>query len=154
MIEIMNGLLIFLSVFGTAPSATSEVAPLLTVANQPITLEEYVRDYFADNPALAEVAKCESRFRHFDARGVLRGEVDRNDVGVMQINERYHEPRAEKLGFDLKTLEGNLGYAKWLYDKEGLQPWASSANAGRRALPLRLRNSYAKPAPHTGRVYV
>ncbi len=138
MIEIMNGLLIFLSVFGTAPSATSEVAPLLTVANQPITLEEYVRDYFADNPALAEVAKCESRFRHFDARGVLRGEVDRNDVGVMQINERYHEPRAEKLGFDLKTLEGNLGYAKWLYDKEGLQPWASSGKCWKASATLAL----------------
>ena len=126
MIEIMNGLLIFLSVFGTTPTVSATEAPLLPVANQPMTLEAYVRDYFADNPVLAEVAKCESRFRHFDAHGVLRGEVDQSDVGVMQINERYHAPRAAKNGFDVKTLEGNLGYAKWLYEKEGLQPWASS----------------------------
>lgn len=127
MIETLGGLLIFLSAFSGSTVVATEIAtPIISVADNPITLETYVRDYFADNPVLAEIAKCESRFRHYDAYGILRGDYDRNDIGVMQINERYHAERAKKLGFDIKTLEGNLGYAKWLYEKEGLQPWASS----------------------------
>jgi hypothetical protein len=99
---------------------------VLPVVNQPITLEQHVRAYFVENPILAEVAKCESRFRHFGKTGVLRGDFDRNDIGVMQINERYHAERAEKNGFDIHALDGNLGYAAWLYEREGLQPWKSS----------------------------
>ncbi|TSC83820.1 MAG: hypothetical protein G01um101417_387 [Parcubacteria group bacterium Gr01-1014_17] len=137
MIETLGGLLFFLSVFyGNTEISSAAPTPIVPVADNPITLEQYVRDYFADNAVLAEVAKCESRFRHFDAYGVLRGDYDRNDVGVMQINERYHSPRAERNGFDIKTLEGNLGYAKWLYDKEGLQPWASSGKCWKGAQTL------------------
>ena len=142
MIETLNGLLLFLSVFNAAPAVSAtEVAPMVPVANNPITLEEYVRDYFADSPALAEVAKCEYRFRHFDARGVLRGDYDYNDIGVMQINERYHAERAKKLGLDIKTLEGNLVYAKWLYEKEGLQPWASSGKCWKAGATLAVAKS-------------
>lgn len=142
MIEILNGLLLFLSVFNASPAiVATEVAPMVPVANNPITLEEYVRGYFADNPALAEVAKCESRFRHFDSRGVLRGDYNYNDVGVMQINELYHAERAKKLGWDIKTLEGNLSYAKWLYEKEGLQPWASSGKCWKAGATLAVAQS-------------
>lgn len=127
-IEMLSGFLILLSSLTGPSAAVATVAsvPMIPVADNPITLEEYVRDYFADNPVLAEVAKCESQFRHFGAQGVLRGTKDRADVGVMQINERYHTERAVNLGFDLRTLDGNLGYAKWLYEREGLAPWRSS----------------------------
>lgn len=129
-IELMSGLVLFLSAFGggvaDAQKPTEVPAPLLAVADQPITLESFVREYFAENPVLAEIAKCESHFRHYRGNGVLRGDYDRNDIGVMQINERYHALRAEKNGFDIHTLEGNLGYARWLYEREGLKPWKSS----------------------------
>jgi len=109
------------------------------VVDQPLTLEEYVRDYFKDTPIMAEIAKCESRFRHLGANGkVLRGELTADDMGVMQINSFYHEDRAEKLGFDLHTLDGNLAYAKWLYKKEGVAPWFASSKCWQRSDTLAL----------------
>lgn len=95
---------------------------------QPVTFETYVRTRFAEKPLLAEIARCESQFRHFSADGsVLRGRAVREDVGVMQINEYYHLDQAEKLGFDIHSVEGNMAYAEWLYDKQGAQPWSASA---------------------------
>jgi hypothetical protein len=44
----------------------------------------------------------------------------------MQVNEYYHGKRAVELGFDLNTVDGNLAYGKYLYDKEGTQPWSAS----------------------------
>jgi hypothetical protein len=98
-----------------------------TAIENPVTLESYVRAYFAETPILAEIAKCESRFRQVGASGsVLRGEVNKSDVGLMQINEAYHQEKASELGLDLETIEGNLAYAKYLYDKEGTTPWNAS----------------------------
>ena len=95
---------------------------------KPITLESYVREYFKETPILAEIAKCESRFRQVDKDGnVLRGEVNKSDVGLMQVNEYYHGEKAEDLGFDLTSVDGNLAYAKYLYEKEGTKPWNASA---------------------------
>lgn len=91
------------------------------------TVEEYVRSYFSDAPVMAEIAKCETRFRHFGRNGrVLRGEVTPEDVGVMQVNEYFHGKTADKLGFDIYSIEGNVAYARYLYEKEGTQPWVSS----------------------------
>ena len=91
------------------------------------TVEQYVREYFKETPILAEIAKCESRFRQFDETGhLLRGEVVSQDIGIMQINEYFHAKTALKLGIDLKTMEGNLAYAQYLYDKEGATPWKPS----------------------------
>lgn len=109
------------------------------IVNQPLTLEEYVRRYYSDAPVLAEIARCESRFRHIGADGkVIRGEASQEDVGVMQINEFYHEERAEKLGFNLHTLNGNLAYAKWLYSKEGTAPWFASSKCWQKQNTLAL----------------
>lgn len=115
-----------------APSVTtSQVtvsrtdAPLL--ASTPQSLEEYVEAYFKDEPILAEIARCESRFRHLNKSGeILRGEVNAFDIGVMQINTHYHEETADDLGINLHTLEGNLSYARYLFEKEGTKPWVSS----------------------------
>lgn len=96
--------------------------------NRVITAEEYVRSYFSDIPVMVEVARCESRFRHYDKDGdILRGEKNNSDRGVMQINEFYHNENSEKLGFDILTLEGNTSYARYLFEKYGLKPWKSSA---------------------------
>ena len=103
----------------TSTQATTTVAqvksdlPLSTVS-----VEAYVRDYFRDTPILAEIAKCESTFRQFYPDGtIVRGRVNKADIGVMQINTYYHGESAEKLGFDIYSIDGNLGYAKWLYAK-------------------------------------
>ena len=89
--------------------------------------EAIVREYFEDIPVMVAVAKCESTFRHTLSDGsVLQGRVDSDDTGVMQINKRYHEKRADQLGLDLENLYDNMTYARYLYEKQGTQPWNAS----------------------------
>jgi len=91
------------------------------------SVEQYVRKEFADEPILVDIAGCESNFHQFDANGdVVRGIVNHADVGVMQINETYHAAEAAKLRLDLKTTEGNVAFAKYLYGKFGTDPWKYS----------------------------
>lgn len=138
MIELSTSLLIFLSALNTnMTTATANTAvaketaanevPIVNVEH-PLTLEMYVRQYYKDTPLLAEISRCESTFKHYDKEGnLVRGIVNKDDVGVMQINEYYHSATAEKLGYDLHTVDGNLAYAKYLYEKSGPQPWSASS---------------------------
>lgn len=90
-------------------------------------VEARVREYFYDTPIMVDIAWCESRFRQTALDGtILRGKVNNSDLGVMQVNEYYHGDTAERLGLDLYTLEGNMRYARNLYEREGVQPWSSS----------------------------
>ncbi|MDB5266300.1 MAG: hypothetical protein JWN89_115 [Parcubacteria group bacterium] len=45
----------------------------------------------------------------------------------MQINENYHLEDSKKLGYNIYTIEGNVAYAKYIYDKSGAKPWMSSS---------------------------
>ena len=119
---------------GVAQAASAPVGVLVEtatttadVATSTVSVEQAVRSYFKDTPVLAKVAFCESSFAQFGKDGkVLRGEEVASDVGVMQINEHYHGETAKKLGMDLYTLEGNMAYAKYLYQKNGLSDWEAS----------------------------
>lgn len=94
----------------------------------PNQVKKYVEHYFANDPILADIARCESDFRQYTENGeLLRGKIDNNDVGVMQINERYHLKKSQDMGHDIHTLDGNLAYAKWLYGEMGSKPWKSSS---------------------------
>ncbi len=100
---------------------------------QPITdsrnIEKFVNDYFADIPILTKIAECESRYRHLNSNGkILRGEKNRYDRGVMQINILYHTKTAESIGLDLNNLDDNVAYARYLYEKQGAKPWLSSSS--------------------------
>ncbi len=109
-----------------AETKTEKVAE--KAENKILTTEAQVKAYFSDTPILAEVAFCESRFRQFDSNGnVLRGVQNSQDVGVMQINEKYHLETSQKLGLNIYTLEGNMAYAKYLYDTQGTKPWNYSS---------------------------
>ena len=91
-------------------------------------VERFINDYFADIPILADIAKCESRFRHYNSNGdVLRGKKNSYDRGVMQINVLYHAETAEELGLDVHNLNDNVAYARYLYEKQGAKPWMSSS---------------------------
>ncbi len=115
---------------GSAP-VTQAVPTVVTVdaeARKPLTVKEAVTSYFSDLPIMIDIARCESRFRQTDKNGnTLRGEVNNLDVGVMQINEKYHLEQSKKLGYNIYTIEGNMGYARYLYEKEGARPWMSSS---------------------------
>ncbi len=125
----------------TAYGSMRTEIPVVAVAEVKVTpadTEAIVRDYFSDIPIMVEVARCESQFRHTLADGsVLRGVVDSRDTGVMQINSYYHRAAAHKLGLDIENLHDNLAYARSLYEKQGTQPWSSSAPCWNRELAIR-----------------
>ncbi len=78
------------------------------------------------NLALA-IARCESGLTHHLKDGsVIRGRVNRYDVGLFQINEQFHKKKSAELGFDIYTAEGNTGYAMWMLKHSGSKPWKAS----------------------------
>lgn len=110
----------------TAPVTLTASSDYKLTSN-PETMGAYIREYYEDTPIMADIAWCESRFRHLGKDGeIFRGKVNEFDIGVMQINTMYHEETAQKLGIDLYSLEGNLAYADYLYEKQGTKPWNSS----------------------------
>ena len=118
-----------ISLVKVADAATVEATDTKTQKlDKNAEIESRVRLYFADTPIMAEVIKCESQFRQFSQDGsAFRGKVNKQDVGIAQINEYYHLKRAKKLGYDIYTIEGNMAYAKLLFEEEGTAPWISSA---------------------------
>lgn len=75
-------------------------------------------------PILEAIALCESGGAQYNASGeVIRGVINPQDVGKYQINLYYHGARAQELGIDLFTEEGNTEYALLLYEEQGTTPW-------------------------------
>ena len=90
-------------------------------------IEQIAVDQKVDPAPLLAIARCESQYRQYDENGdVLRGEHNPRDVGIFQINERYHLSQSQKLGYDIYTVEGNIRYAIWLSEKEGIGHWSAS----------------------------
>jgi len=85
-------------------------------------------DPFKEYPLLKEICTCESRLSHYekDGKTVLRGKINKYDIGICQINELYHKERIEALGLDIYTPEGNVEFAKDLFDRQGSAPWVWS----------------------------
>lgn len=109
--------------FGMTPTTVSYVSPPdpLPVVHQPVTFV---------SPLLKRICSCESMQgpngtpQQFNADGtVIYGKVNPQDTGACQINLTYHKAEAERLGFDLLTWDGNVGFANWLYTQEGSTPW-------------------------------
>ena len=115
----------------SAPISTStpkvvSVAKVETELNK--TTEDLVREEFSDIPIMVEIAKCESQFTQFNKDGSIHlGRINPADVGTFQINERYHLEESRKLNLDIHTVEGNLKYARHLYENEGVDPWSASS---------------------------
>lgn len=116
----------------TSSPATSIVATsTVTLINQtPAEIEKRVREYFVDTPVMIDIALCESKFRQFtDSGNVMRGGSGGMMVGIFQFFESVHSKAAKNLGFDVLTVEGNLGYAKHVYEQSGTTPWSSCVPA-------------------------
>jgi len=95
----------------------------VTIAEAPVR-----PDPFEGAPLLKRICGCESNLSHYEEDGitVLRGKINRYDVGICQINEYYHQDRIENLGLDIYTLEGNIAFARDLFRREGTDPWVWS----------------------------
>lgn len=70
------------------------------------------------------IAECESGLRQYNSHGDVI--VSRtSDVGVLQINQ-VHWDNAERLGYDIYTVDGNIAYAKYLKERNGTRDWYMS----------------------------
>lgn len=98
-------------------------------------VENQVREYFLETPVMIEIARCESEFRQQNDSGtVLRGGAGGQMLGVFQFYESIHLANAKSLGYDINTLEGNLAYARHIYEKQGTTPWNSSKSCWENAV--------------------
>ena len=131
---------VLVGLFVAVPSsvyAATATTSATTTAHDPVTVEKRVREYFADIPVMIEVARCESKFRQFtDAGTLLRGGGSTGMVGIFQFYEVVHKAAALTLGFDIETVEGNIGYARHVYNQEGTRPWASCVPDVMPAVPI------------------
>ncbi len=108
-------------------STSTEIISTSTTNKVNDEIESKVKTYFSDTPIMQKIAYCESRNRQFDTDGsVIRGVVNSKDVGIFQINEKYHLSDSQKMGMNIHSVEGNIKYAKHLYDTQGTRPWNSS----------------------------
>ena len=74
-----------------------------------------------------EIARCESGKKQFEADGrLLRGKINSKDVGIFQVNEKYHLVDSKKLGYNIYTPEGNIDYAMLLLKRDGTHHWNAS----------------------------
>lgn len=91
------------------------------------TVKAHIEAQFGVGTPMVAVAMCESGLVQFDDfNHVLRGHITPADIGTFQVNVEYHGNRAKKLGINLYSLDGNIEYAKYLYDKNGLKDWEAS----------------------------
>jgi len=85
-------------------------------------VKKEIAKVFPDNPIMQRVAWCESRY-DLDAYNPTNNS---HDIGLMQISQRYHSERAERLGYDLHNPYDNIRFAKVLYNENGLRDWYAS----------------------------
>ena len=105
----------------------AQLASLQQPMPQSQSVKEYVETYFADTPVMIEIASCESHFTQFGKDGQVVKNPNSTAVGVFQIMSSIHASFADKkLGVDIYTIQGNLAYAKYLYDTTGTAPWNAS----------------------------
>lgn len=129
---IIVGLSVLLA--GSVPSTMTYNAPISPVEAR-ITqyasndVERVIEEVFGpDAPLMKRVAHCESSMRQFDRNGVVISNPITADRGIFQVNVEYHGDAAKKAGLNIYTLEGNVAYAKVLFDQSGVQPWSASRN--------------------------
>ncbi len=111
------------SIAHAAPLVTEEISIPLSTS----TIRAAVVNEFGDTSIMISIAACESEYRQFNALGKpLAGAVDPDDTGVFQINKRYHLKEAQRLGIDIDTLEGNMEFARVLFERNGTRDWRAS----------------------------
>jgi hypothetical protein len=85
-------------------------------------------------PVMHRIAQCESRGQHWTKDGtVLQGKQDPHDIGLFQINTAVWGKKAQELGYDIRTPEGNVHMARYLFENYGSVPWQRSAACWNRA---------------------
>lgn len=140
-----------LQIDATVASSSVVMTETVSTSSKPLTKKELrkklnatvvptLKTYFKDAPIMERVAFCESTHTQFISEGVVhRGVVNSKDVGIFQINEKYHLRDSKNMGIDIYTIEGNMKYAKYLYEEQGLQPWSASRPCWGKYLDLAMK---------------
>lgn len=83
---------------------------------------------FGKGSIMVAVARCESHFQQFNLDGTLLMNAQGVDaLGIFQIRWSVHGDFALSLGYDIRTQQGNIDYAKYLKKHQKLRPWKSTA---------------------------
>ncbi len=84
-----------------------------------------IKKYFPNDPIMVEVARGESGLKQWHDNGkVVRGIVDPDDTGLLQINKRYWGEEAKRLGLDFENnIEDNVKMARHIADTQGITAW-------------------------------
>ncbi len=115
----------YIVLFGMILSIAPQLA-LAQVANPNADVEARVRASMSDMPAMIEIAQCESGFRQFAPDGsVLHGGIGKGYIGIFQVDESMHGPKAQSMAFDINTVDGNIAYARYMFFATGTNPWRS-----------------------------
>jgi hypothetical protein len=110
----------------TTPAMTQVATDTSIKVNTNDGIETKVRTYFSDIPVMIPIAECESRFRQFNGSGNPLDGGAGGMIGIYQINASVHDTYAKSLGMDISTVDGNLAYARKLYQEDGTDPWLDS----------------------------
>jgi hypothetical protein len=92
-------------------------------------VEARVTEYFSDIPVMIAIASCESEFRQYEPDGRLLVNPNPRSTasGVYQILYKQHaKVWAKNPQTNITTLEGNMAFARQMYEESGTSPWNSS----------------------------
>jgi len=89
--------------------------------------------YLDLRPELLPVCSCESSYegnkhsipQQFEPASttVRTGRINKFDKGMCQINVKIHADAIKAMNINVETAEGNVAFANYLYDSQGLKPW-------------------------------
>ena len=122
MVLVMSGLLLMgTAILGMSllPKGAHQVVPQVVQETQVVMVKDETLP-----PVLQRIAQCESRGQHWTRHGkLLRGTRNRHDTGLFQINAVVWGKKAQELGYDIRTPEGNAHMARYLFEHYGSVPW-------------------------------
>jgi hypothetical protein len=70
---------------------------------------------------LNAIAQCESGWNQFDKDGKIL--KNNGNFGIFQINKLAHLKTYRNLGIDIENPYGNIKFAVFLYQRDGISPW-------------------------------
>lgn len=106
----------------------------------PEEIKAKISEVFANDPIMIDVAKCESGFRQFNNDGTVLTSSNGLYIGIFQIDPAIHAEYALSLGMDVYTIDGNIAYAKNLYDAQGPTPWPACSKKNAAAHEMLVSN--------------
>lgn len=101
--------------------------PGVKLSQEKLDLARKIRAVFPDATyIMMKVAVCESELVHRENGELKRNSQGSSARGVFQVMMSYHEPEMRKMGLNPNRTDDYLAYVRYLYDQQGLKPWARS----------------------------